>query len=151
MRAEAHPHGGSSRLRCSLQMASAAPFPKCDALCFTCASCSTCHPSRAAQLGSEHTLQADACFHRLFPSCAYSVEVRADAAAEAKHDACTARRAALKEKEERDGAKRPGAKAGVDRITQQLKDMSAEERTGVGSEEFRALKEARDLEDILFS
>jgi hypothetical protein len=29
--------------------------------------------------------------------------------------------------------------------------MSAEERTGMGSEEFRALKEARDLEDILFS
>jgi hypothetical protein len=117
----------------------------------TMASSSTCRFSRAAQLGSVHTLQADACFHHLFPSCAYSVEVRADAAAEAKHDACTARRAALKEREERDGAKRPGAKAGVDRITQQLKGMSAEERTGMGSEEFRALKEARDLEDILFS
>ena len=102
--------------------------------------CTRCRPTRAFTTFSPPA-----------PVHAYSVEVRADAAAEAKHDACTARRAALKEKEERDGAKRPGAKAGVDRITQQLKDMSAEERTGMGSEEFRALKEARDLEDILFS
>jgi len=29
--------------------------------------------------------------------------------------------------------------------------MKADDRTGMGSEEFRALKEARDLEDILFS
>ena len=118
---------------------------------FTRGSSCTSRSSRAVQLGSVHTLQADSCFHHLFPSCAYSVEVRADAAAEAKHEASTARRAALKEKEERDPVMRPGVKTGVDRITQQLKGLSAEERTGMGSEEFRALKEARDLEDILFS
>ncbi len=103
------------------------------------------------QLGSVHELQADGCFHGLFSSCCYHISVQADAAAEAKHEASNARRAALKEQEERDALRRPGAKVGVDRITQQLKDMAADDRTGVGSEEFRALKEARDLEDILFS
>lgn len=39
----------------------------------------------------------------------------------------------------------------VDDITQELKNLKAEDRTGYGSEEFRALKEARDLEDCLFS
>jgi hypothetical protein len=96
-------------------------------------------------------LQADACFHGLFSSCSYSIHVQEDAAAAAKHEAAAARRAALKEKEESDPLRRPGAKTGVDRITQQLKDMKADDRTGMGSEEFRALKEARDLEDILFS
>lgn len=104
-----------------------------------------------AQVGSAHELQADGCFHGLFSSCCYHVSVQADAAAEAKHEASNAHRAALKEQEERDALRRPGAKIGVDRITQQLKDMAADDRTGVGSEEFRALKEARDLEDILFS
>jgi hypothetical protein len=98
-----------------------------------------------------HALQADACFHDLFPCCSYTLDVQADAAAEARHLESSTRRAALKEQEVRDAVLRPGAKAGVDRITQQLKNLSADDRTGTGSEEFRALKEARDLEDILFS
>ena len=104
-----------------------------------------------AQPGSVHMLQADACFHGLFSSCSYSIHVQEDAAAAAKHEATAARRAALKEQEQSDSLRRPGAKAGVDRITQQLQRMHADDRTGMGSEEFRALKEARDLEDILFS
>ena len=103
------------------------------------------------QLGSVHTLQADACFHDLFSSCSYSIDVQADAAAEAKHLESTTRRAALKAQEERGTTLRPGPKVGVDRITQQLKNLSADDRSGMGSEEFRALKEARDLEDTLFS
>ena len=112
------------------------------------------------QLGSTHALQADACFHGLFPSCSYAVDVQPDAAAEARHEACAARRVAqIKEKEQDDAVVRRGGKAGgagggkagVDRITQQLAQLHADDRTGVGSEEFRALKEARDLEDILFS
>ncbi len=104
------------------------------------------------QLGSTHALQGDACFHNLFPSCSYTIDVKADAAAEAKHEASAACRAAqLKEKEQRDAVKQPGCKAGVDRLTQQLKELQPDDRTGLGSEEFRALKEARDLEDILFS
>jgi hypothetical protein len=55
------------------------------------------------------------------------------------------------EKEADDAVLRRGGKAGVQRITQQLAQLRADDRTGVGSEEFRALKEARDLEDILFS
>ena len=105
----------------------------------------------AMQLGSVHMLQADGCFHDMFSSCSYIVEVQADAAAEARHEASSARHAALKESDSRAASGRLGGKTGVDRITQQLKDMNAEDRTGMGSEEFRALKEARDLEDILFS
>ncbi len=78
--------------------------------------------------------------------------MQADAAAEAEYDACTARRAAeAKEKEKMGALSRLGGKTSVERISRQLKDMRAEDRTGMGSEEFRALKEARELEDILFS
>ena len=79
--------------------------------------------------------------------------MQADAAAEARHEACAARRVAQikEEKEPDDAVLRRGGKAGVQRISQQLAQLRADDRTGVGSEEFRALKEARDLEDILFS
>ena len=76
----------------------------------------------------------------------YELAIEEDAAAEAAATAADPRRAAGVQVAE----PVPGVNAASARLTAELKNLSVEELAGQ-SERYRQLKEARDLEDVLYS
>ena len=89
---------------------------------------------------------AAGCFAALHDGGAYTLVVEEDEAAEAAATAADPRRAAPFFA--RDCV--TGVNAASSRITAELKTLSVEELAGQ-SDRYRALKEARDLEDVLYS
>ena len=80
-------------------------------------------------------------FDGLEPGGAYTLSVEEDAAAE---------EAAGPRKTYKGAEKDDAAASGASRLTDELKALSTDELRD-GSERYKALKEARDLEDVLFS
>ena len=89
---------------------------------------------------------AAGCFAALHDGSEYTLVVEEDGAAEAAATAANPRRAAGV----RAAEPVTGVNAASSRLTAELKTLSIEELAGQ-SDRYRALKEARDLEDVLYS
>ena len=88
---------------------------------------------------------ADGCFSGLRDGVQYELDVAEDAAAEE-----AARPAGAKPSGISRAAECPGASSASSRLTDELKGLSLDDLRNQ-TDEYRALKEARDLEDVLFS
>ncbi len=94
---------------------------------------------------------SDGKFVGMRAGCVYQLSVQEDPARAAAYAAAVQAAAARQAASSTKSPVGVSGNAAVGRITEQLKALKAEDRTGHGSAEFRALLEARDLEDLLFS